>query len=147
MKCYLVSVLKISFFDFFFSVFYNNSKGPTFSTLLAPTITLIYSCLLDEGYEQLDEYRSMGRVVHSIVQALGPELGSSGTIMTRCNALAADLRVKQQKLQFFWSAFVFKQKQNTKIQNTKIQKQNTKTKAEQKVLFRLLCIVKLEFLV
>jgi hypothetical protein len=69
------------------------AAGPALSPLAAPALTVLYSLLLNEEDTSTDEFRCIGRVVHDIVSALGPELKATSPIMKKCAAVAIELRV------------------------------------------------------
>ena len=70
------------------------AAGPALSPLAAPALTVLYSLLLNEEGTTTDEFRCIGRVVHDIVSALGPELKATSPIMKKCAAVAIELRVR-----------------------------------------------------
>lgn len=66
--------------------------GPTFAPLVKPTLSTAYSLMLSDDYYSLEHYRSLGRVVHGIVHALGPELVPGSVIMQKCNGVNHELK-------------------------------------------------------
>ena len=69
------------------------AAGPALSPLAAPTLTVLYSLFLNEENTSVEELRLVGRVVHDIVSALGPELQATSITMKKCSAVARELRV------------------------------------------------------
>ncbi len=81
------------------------AAGPAYSSLVTPTLSTLYSLMLNEENPSVEEFRCFGRVVHGImmyalglqcvyiVSALGPELKVNSSTMRKCTAVAIELRV------------------------------------------------------
>lgn len=65
---------------------------------MKPTLNSAYTLMLSDEYYTLEHYRCLGRVVHGIVHALGPELVPGSEIMKKCNLVNFELKVTKHFL-------------------------------------------------
>jgi hypothetical protein len=75
-------------------------EGALFNSQVNSTISLLYSLLLSEEFTSTDDYQLVGRIVHAVVHALGPELQATSKVMSRCSAICGELRVREILLKF-----------------------------------------------
>lgn len=61
--------------------------------MVSDTLNVVYSVMLAMEYPSQDEYQSIGRVIDSIIHAIGPEMQATSKIMKRCSAIANQMKV------------------------------------------------------
>jgi hypothetical protein len=82
------------------------AAGPAFSALVAPSLIALENLMLNEENLNVEEFRCLGRVVHDLVSALGPELKASSATMRKCTAVAMELRVRLDLLKIILEIIV-----------------------------------------